>query len=70
VQAKEEKKAWPSRAGYDMSSTARPGGHQFQNANNSVRVTDEFMKKHRRTKTGAYARVGGTVLETVKRVRC
>src|SRR6266850_220853 len=67
--AKEEKKAWAlGEAGYDMSLNGEAWRSiQFQNANNSVRVTDEFMK---RTLTdedwGLTARVGGTVLETGK----
>src|SRR2546425_13337528 len=67
--AKEEKKASAlGEAGYDMSLKA-PTWHsiQFQNANNSVRATDEFMK--RVESDGDWdltARVGGAVLETVK----
>jgi ribonucleoside-diphosphate reductase alpha chain len=41
----EEKKAWALiEQGYDGSSTARPTLVMFQNANLSVRVTDEFMQ--------------------------
>src|SRR3954468_20485052 len=67
--AKEEKKAWAlGETGYDMSLNGDAWQSiQFQNANNSVRVTDEFMRK---TQTdddwSLVARVGGTVLETVK----
>ena len=44
--AKEEKKAWTlMEAGYDGSVDGEAyGSIFFQNANNSVRVTDEFMK--------------------------
>ncbi|HXF03842.1 MAG TPA: vitamin B12-dependent ribonucleotide reductase, partial [Blastocatellia bacterium] len=44
--AKEERKAYAlAEAGYDMSSLDSDGwiSIQYQNANNSVRVTDEFM---------------------------
>src|SRR5438094_9123813 len=43
--AKEEKKAWAlGEMGYDMSLNGEAcRSIQFQNANNSVRVTDEFM---------------------------
>jgi ribonucleoside-diphosphate reductase alpha chain len=67
--AKEEKKAWAlGEAGYDMSLNGEAWQSiQFQNANNSVRVTDEFMKKaHTDEDWGLTARVGGTVLETLK----
>src|SRR5213594_2749728 len=67
--AKEEKKAWAlGEAGYDMSLNGEAWHSiQFQNANNSVRATDEFMK--RVESDGDWqltARVGGAVLETVK----
>jgi ribonucleoside-diphosphate reductase alpha chain len=67
--AKEEKKAWAlGEAGYDMGLNGDAWRSiQFQNANNSVRVTDDFMKKA--LADGEWeltARVGGTVLETVK----
>src|SRR5436309_3001466 len=40
---------------------------QFQNANNSVRVSDEFMKKAQADEDwNLTARVGGAVLETIK----
>jgi len=45
--AKEERKAYAlAAAGYDMSSLDSDGwiSIQYQNANNSVRVTDEFMR--------------------------
>jgi ribonucleotide reductase alpha subunit len=45
--AKEEKKAYAlGEAGYDMTSLDADGwiSIQYQNANNSVRVTDEFMR--------------------------
>jgi ribonucleoside-diphosphate reductase alpha chain len=67
--AKEEKKAWAlGEAGYDMSLNGEAWQSiQFQNANNSVRVTDEFMKKAQTDEDwGLTARVGGTVLETLK----
>jgi ribonucleoside-diphosphate reductase alpha chain len=67
--AKEEKKAWAlGEAGYDMSLNGEAWQSiQFQNANNSVRVTDEFMKKAQTEEDwGLTARVGGTVLETLK----
>ena len=67
--AKEEKKAWAlGEAGYDMSLNGEAWQSiQFQNANNSVRVTDEFMKKAQTEEDwGLTARVGGAVLETVK----
>jgi ribonucleoside-diphosphate reductase alpha chain len=45
--AKEEKKAWAlGEMGYDMSLNGEAWQSiQFQNANNSVRATDDFMKK-------------------------
>src|SRR6184192_1210090 len=67
--AKEEKKAWAlGEAGYDMSLNGEAWqSFQFQNANNSVRVTDEFMKKAQTDEDWSLtARVGGTVLETIK----
>ncbi|MGH2472831.1 MAG: LAGLIDADG family homing endonuclease [Candidatus Limnocylindria bacterium] len=66
--AKEEKKAWAlGESGYDMSLNGEAWRSiQFQNANNSVRVTDEFMKKAQTDEDWSLmARVGGTVLETV-----
>jgi ribonucleoside-diphosphate reductase alpha chain len=67
--AKEEKKAWAlGEAGYDMSLNGEAWQSiQFQNANNSVRVTDEFMKKAQTDEDWSLtARIGGNVLETVK----
>src|SRR5256714_1497565 len=67
--AKEEKKAWAlGEAGYDMSLNGEAWQSiQFQNANNSVRVTDEFMKKAQTEEDWSLtARIGGTVLETIK----
>src|SRR5439155_1777359 len=67
--AKEERKAWAlGEAGYDMSLNGEAWHSiQFQNANNSVRVTDEFMKKAQTDEDWSLtARVGGAVLETIK----
>ena len=67
--AKEEKKAWAlGEAGYDMSLNGEAWQSiQFQNANNSVRVTDEFMKKAQTDEDWSLtARIGGNVLETLK----
>src|SRR3989454_8757357 len=67
--AKEEKKAWAlGEAGYDMSLNGEAWRSiQFQNANNSVRVTDEFMKKAQTEEDWSLtARIGGAVLETLK----
>src|SRR5919108_1195949 len=67
--AKEEKKAWAlGEMGYDMSLNGEAWQSiQFQNANNSVRVSDEFMKKSLADEDWRLtARVGGTVLETIK----
>jgi len=66
--AKEEKKAWAlGEAGYDMSLNGEAWQSiQFQNANNSVRVTDEFMKRAQTDEDWSLtARIGGNVLETV-----
>jgi ribonucleoside-diphosphate reductase alpha chain len=66
--AKEEKKAWAlGEMGYDMSLNGEAWQSiQFQNANNSIRATDEFMQKAiAREPWDLTARVGGAVLETV-----
>src|SRR5437870_3779122 len=66
--AKEEKKAWAlGEMGYDMSLNGEAWHSiQFQNANNSVRVTDEFMRKAVAGESWALtARVDGRVLETL-----
>src|SRR5713226_2907980 len=67
--AKEEKKAWAlGEAGYDMSLNGEAWHSiQFQNANNSVRATDEFMRRVQSDGDWELtARVSGAVLETVK----
>src|SRR3989475_7491659 len=67
--AKEEKKAWAlGEAGYDMSLNGEAWQSiQFQNANNSVRVTDEFMKKAQTEEDWSLtARIGGAGLQTVQ----
>ncbi|HEY6138676.1 MAG TPA: vitamin B12-dependent ribonucleotide reductase, partial [Thermoanaerobaculia bacterium] len=52
---KEEKKAWALiEAGYDGAFNAPGGAYdsvQFQNANHSVRVTDEFMRSYEKDGT-------------------
>src|SRR5256712_2534499 len=66
--AKEEKKAWAlGEMGYDMSLNGEAWHSiQCQNANNSVRVTDEFMRKAVAGESWALtARVDGRVLETL-----
>src|SRR5919204_3124239 len=66
--AKEEKKAWAlGEAGYDMGLNGEAWHSiQFQNANNSVRVSDEFMRKAEAGDAWTLtARVGGAVLETL-----
>jgi len=66
--AKEEKKAWAlGEMGYDMSLNGEAWHSiQFQNANNSVRVSDEFMRKAVAGEPWELtARVDGAVLETL-----
>src|SRR5437867_6310597 len=66
--AKEEKKAWAlGEMGYDMSLNGEAWRSiQFQNANNSVRVTDDFMKKAIAGQEWTLtARTDGATLETV-----
>jgi ribonucleoside-diphosphate reductase alpha chain len=66
--AKEEKKAWAlGEMGYDMSLNGEAWQSiQFQNANNSVRATDDFMKSAIAGETwNLTARTDGQVLETV-----
>src|SRR2546422_4698318 len=66
--AKEEKKAWAlGEMGYDMSLNGEAWHSiQFQNANNSVRVSDEFMRKAAAGEPWELtARVDGAVLETL-----
>src|SRR6266542_1375269 len=67
--AKEEKKAWAlGEMGYDMSLNGEAWQSiQFQNANNSIRLTDDFMKKALAGEEWQLtARVDGRVIETVK----
>src|SRR5205809_5229693 len=66
--AKEEKKAWAlGEMGYDMSLNGEAWQSiQFQNANNSVRATDDFMKAAIAGETwNLTARTDGHVLETL-----
>jgi ribonucleoside-diphosphate reductase alpha chain len=66
--AKEEKKARVlEQAGYDMSLDSPDWGSiQYQNANNSVRVTDAFMEAAVEGKEwNLTARVDGSVVDTV-----
>jgi len=66
--AKEEKKAWAlGEAGYDMSLNGEAWQSiQFQNANNSVRATDDFMKSALAGEAwNLTARTDGQVLQTV-----
>ena len=67
--AKEEQKAWAlGEAGYDMSLNGEAWQSiQFQNANNSVRATDDFMRKALAHEDWALtARTDGAPLETLK----
>ena len=67
--AKEERKARVlEQAGYDMSLDSSDWASiQYQNANNSVRVTDAFMEAVTEGKEWALtARTDGTVVETVE----
>jgi ribonucleoside-diphosphate reductase alpha chain len=66
--AKEEKKAWAlGEMGYDMSLNGEAWHSiQFQNANNSIRATDDFMKSAIAGEPwNLTARTDGRVLETV-----
>ncbi len=66
--AKEEQKAWAlGEQGYDMSLNGEAWQSiQFQNANNSVRVTDDFMKKALAGEPWSLtARTDGEPLETL-----
>ncbi len=67
--AKEEKKAWAlGEMGYDMSLNGEAWQSiQFQNANNSVRATDDFMKAAMAGESwNLTARTDGHVLNTVQ----
>jgi ribonucleoside-diphosphate reductase alpha chain len=67
--AKEERKARVlEQAGYDMSLDSSDWASiQYQNANNSVRVTDAFMEAVTEGKVWALtARTDGTVVETME----
>ena len=66
--AREEKKAWAlGEMGYDMSLNGEAWHSiQFQNANNSVRATDDFMKSALTGESwNLTARMDGQVLETI-----
>ena len=66
--AKEEKKAWAlGEQGYDMSLNGEAWQSiQFQNANNSVRATDEFMRAALKDRDWSLRSVTtGETLETV-----
>ncbi|MEP7105386.1 MAG: vitamin B12-dependent ribonucleotide reductase, partial [Chloroflexota bacterium] len=69
--AEEEKKAWALiEAGYNAGFNVNGGAYdsvQFQNANHSVRVTDEFMKAvETEVEWSTKAVVGGKVVDTYK----
>jgi len=67
--AKEEQKAWAlGEAGYDMSLNGEAWQSiQFQNANNSVRASDDFMRAALADEDWALKAVStGEALETVK----
>jgi len=67
--AKEEKKAWAlGEMGYDMSLNGEAWQSiQFQNANNSVRATDDFMKSALADEAwNLTARTDGRVIETAR----
>ncbi|MGD0875281.1 MAG: vitamin B12-dependent ribonucleotide reductase [Acidimicrobiales bacterium] len=67
--AREERKARVlAQAGFDMDLDGRDSQSvQYQNANNSVRVTDEFMQAVLNdTDWGLLSRTSGEVVETVK----
>ncbi len=69
TKAREENKIRALRdAGFDMDLGGRDiTSVQYQNANNSVRVTDEFMRAvENKTGFGLRARTDGRVLETVQ----
>jgi ribonucleoside-diphosphate reductase alpha chain len=66
--AKEEKKAWAlGEMGYDMSLNGEAWQSiQFQNANNSIRATDDFMRKALAGESfDLTARTDGRAVETV-----
>ena len=65
--ARRRRRASSRPAGYDMSLDSPDWGSiQYQNANNSVRVTDAFMEAAVEGKPwNLTARVDGTVVETV-----
>ena len=67
--AKEEQKAWAlGEAGYDMGLNGEAWQSiQFQNANNSVRATDDFMRAALTDEDWSLKAVGsGETLETIK----
>ena len=67
--AKEEQKAWAlGEAGYDMGLNGEAWQSiQFQNANNSVRATDDFMRAALTDEEWSLKAVGsGETLETIK----